>query len=130
MPNPNIPFAKLHGAGNDYILVAEKDLPQRADLGELARAMSDRRTGIGSDGLIVVRASARAAARMEMYNSDGSRSSMCGNGLRLVAKYLADRGELRGDETALESDAGLHAAVLERRGGDVVGARVSMGIPI
>ena len=129
MTHPKIPFAKLHGAGNDYVLVAEADLPANANLPELSRAMSDRRKGIGSDGLIVVRASAKGAARMEMYNSDGSRSAMCGNGLRLVAKFLADRGELRGDAAILESDAGLHDVALERRGGSVVGARVGMGEP-
>jgi diaminopimelate epimerase len=130
MTNTNIPFAKMHGAGNDYVLVAERDLPRDANLPDLARAMSDRRTGIGSDGLIVVRASPAAAARMEMYNSDGTRSAMCGNGLRLVAKFLADRGELTGDAARLESDAGVHGVALERRGGAVVGARIEMGEPV
>src|SRR5262249_19944615 len=63
-------------------------------------------------------------------NSDGSRSAMCGNGLRLVAKFLADRGEIRGDAAILESDAGLHDVELERRGGSVVGAIVGMGEPV
>lgn len=128
--NPTIPFAKLHGAGNDYVLVAEEDVPAGADLAALARAVSDRRAGVGSDGLIVVRAAPRAAGRMEMYNADGSRSPMCGNGLRLVAKFLADRGAIAGDEALLESDAGVHAARLVRKGGEVVAARVDMGVPV
>lgn len=135
---PTIPFVKMHGAGNDYVLVDGADVMGVRDLGNLARAMSARRTGIGADGLIVVRPSECAAARMEMYNSDGSRSSMCGNGLRLVAKFLADRGRIEGHRVELESDAGLHRAELFRRAGgpgdpfrgQVVGARVSMGLPV
>src|SRR4030095_10533357 len=84
-------FVKMHGAGNDYVLVASSDLPKGVDRIRLARSISDRRRGVGSDGLIIVEPSDRAAARMEMYNADGSRSQMCGNGVRLVAEYLSDR---------------------------------------
>ncbi|TPW03437.1 MAG: diaminopimelate epimerase, partial [bacterium] len=82
-----IPFVKMEGAGNDYIYIDV--LPGRgvpiATLGplpELARAVSDRHFGIGSDGLILIGPSERADARMQMFNADGSESEMCGNGIR------------------------------------------------
>jgi diaminopimelate epimerase len=126
-----IPFVKMHGAGNDYVLVAGADVRQVLDIGALAREMSDRRKGIGSDGLIVVRPAPGAAARMEMYNADGSRSAMCGNGLRLVARYAESLGLVKGDRFRLESDAGAHDVELLRgKELDTRGARVSMGAPV
>lgn len=102
----------MHGAGNDYVLVDGADVEtsgiSAGTLSRLAQAISDRHTGVGSDGLIVVRRSPRAAARMEMYNADGSRSAMCGNGLRLVARFIYERSGSPGPEFFLESDAGIH----------------------
>ncbi len=122
-------FSKMEAAGNDYVLVEASELPA-VDLGVLARRLSDRRTGIGSDGLIVVRSSARAAARMEMYNADGTRSAMCGNGLRLVAKLVAERaGPGAGSAMRIESDAGVHRVELRWEGSAIVGAAISMGTP-
>lgn len=126
----SIPFVKMHGAGNDYILVDEKAIPRAMRLGDLAVRMSDRHMGIGSDGLIVVRGSARAAARMEMYNSDGSPSAMCGNGLRLVAKFVYDRNICKEPRFEIESDAGVHAVALLIENQRVTGASVEMTAPI
>ncbi len=91
-----IPFTKMHGLGNDYVYVNtfEVDL---SDVGipTLARRVSDRHRGIGSDGLILIAPptdGVDADVRMEMYNADGSRGEMCGNGIRCVAKYALDRG--------------------------------------
>jgi len=125
-----IRFTKMHAAGNDYVLVDREALPAGVDVAELARAVSRRRSGIGSDGLIVVAPSSRAVARMEMYNADGSRSAMCGNGIRLVAKHERDRGRARDDAFAIETDSGLHQVELDRRGGEIVGGRAAMGRPV
>jgi diaminopimelate epimerase len=84
-------FTKMHGAGNDYVYVDgfKEKLPN--DLSELAIAVSDRRFGIGSDGLILILPSKVSDARMQMFNADGSESAMCGNGIRCVAKYVYNR---------------------------------------
>ena len=88
-------FTKMHGAGNDYLFVetANQSLPD--DLPDLARQMSDRHFGVGSDGLILILPSSTAAARMRMFNADGSEAEMCGNGIRCFAKYLYDHGICR-----------------------------------
>ena len=85
-------FTKMHGAGNDYVYVNgfEEALP--SDLPDLARRISDRRFGVGGDGLILILPSAKADARMQMFNADGSEAEMCGNGIRCVAKYVYDYG--------------------------------------
>ncbi|MBI3819305.1 MAG: diaminopimelate epimerase [Planctomycetes bacterium] len=126
----SIPFVKMHGAGNDYILIAEEDLHEGIDLNDLALKMSNRHTGAGSDGIIIVRRSQNAAARMEMYNSDGSASAMCGNGLRLVAKFAAERGMATKDIFQIESGAGFHRVELERTGNNITGASVEIGMPV
>ncbi len=84
-------FTKMHGLGNDYVYVDCFE-EQVADAPSVARAVSDRHRGIGSDGLILICPSDRAPVRMEMYNADGSRAQMCGNGIRCVAKYAYDHG--------------------------------------
>ena len=98
-------FTKMHGLGNGYVLV--NCFEERvADGPGLARAVSDRNTGVGSDGLILIRPSELADARMEMYNRDGSRGQMCGNGIRCLAKYVYDRGLSRNNPLRVETDAG------------------------
>ena len=100
-----LPFVKMHGAGNDYLYV---DGFQHRVEGpeELARRICERRTGVGADGLILIQPSERTDARMAMYNADGSRSAMCGNGLRCVGKFLFDRGRA-GRLLSIATDAGL-----------------------
>ena len=80
----------MHGLGNDYVYVNAFE-QQVADPAGLARRVSDRHRGIGSDGLILVAPSKVADVRMEMYNADGSRGKMCGNGIRCVAKFAVER---------------------------------------
>lgn len=123
-----IPFVKMHGCGNDYIYVdcREREL---ADPPALARRLSDRHFGIGSDGLILILPSAQADYRMRMFNSDGSESEMCGNGIRCFAKYLYDRGLVQGDETRIETGAGIRLVRLYVEGGKARRARVNMGLP-
>jgi diaminopimelate epimerase len=116
-------FTKMHGAGNDYVYVDLFD--ERVDDPQsLARAVSDRHTGIGADGLILLLPSRAADVKMVMYNADGSRSGMCGNGLRCLARLARDKGRARGDVVRVETDAGVRAVELTKGG-----ARADMGVP-
>jgi diaminopimelate epimerase len=116
-------FTKMHGAGNDYVYV---DLfAERVEQPEaLARAVSDRHKGIGSDGLILLAPSKVADVKMVMYNADGSRSGMCGNGLRCLARLARDRGRARADTVRVETDSGVRTVELVPGG-----ARADMGPP-
>ena len=86
-------FTKMHGCGNDYVVVDGRGGRLNArERGELARRLCARRFGVGADGLLILQVGSRAEFEMEMYNPDGSRGESCGNGLRCAAKYLRDRG--------------------------------------
>jgi len=122
-------FTKLHGLGNCYIYV--NCFEERvADAAALARAVSDRNTGVGSDGLILICPSNIADARMEMYNVDGTRGQMCGNGVRCLAKYVYDHGLSRNNPLRIETDAGIKTIDLNIEGGKVTSACVDMGEPL
>src|SRR3972149_10704170 len=102
-------FIKMHGIGNDYVYV-DCFAQTVADPAALARRVSPRRTAIGADGLILICPSESADCRMEMYNADGSRGEMCGNGIRCVAKYAVERGLAPGPKLRIETDAGIKLA--------------------
>jgi len=122
-------FTKMHGCGNDYIyLVALHARP--ADPSALSVKLSDRHFGVGSDGLIMLAPSSNADIRMEMYNADGSRSAMCGNGIRCLARLAFERGLVRANPMVVETDAGLKTVELRLEHRRVVGATVDMGEPI
>lgn len=123
-------FTKMHGCGNDYVYVDAwgEDLP--ADLPGLARRISDRHTGVGSDGLIIVGPSDSADAKMTMFNADGSQSEMCGNGVRCAAKLAFDHKRVRKDAIRFETGAGiLDIELLFGTRKEVIGASVLMGRP-
>jgi diaminopimelate epimerase len=124
-------FTKMQGAGNDYIYVNcfEESVPEDR-LAELARAVSDRHFGIGADGLILIRPSDVADARMQMFNADGSESEMCGNGVRCVAKYVYDHGICAKETLRIETGAGVLTLELEVADGRAKRIRVDMGEPI
>jgi diaminopimelate epimerase len=108
-----VPFTKMEGAGNDYVFVDAIQTPfplERAPA--LARAWSDRHFGIGADGLIVLGAAQRAPVRMSMWNADGSRGAMCGNGLRCLARLAFEHGHLRERRFPVETDAGVRRVEL------------------
>jgi diaminopimelate epimerase len=122
-------FTKMHGCGNDYIfVVATRARP--ADPSALSVRVSDRHFGIGGDGLIMLAPSNRADIRMEMYNADGSRGDMCGNGIRCLARLALERGIVRANRMVVETDAGLKTVKLQLQNGMVVSATVDMGEPI
>ncbi|MHB8381849.1 MAG: diaminopimelate epimerase [Candidatus Binataceae bacterium] len=122
-------FTKMHGCGNDYVyVVALKARP--ADPAALAVRVADRHFGIGGDGLIMLAPSRTADVRMEMYNADGSRGDMCGNGIRCVARLAYERGIAHKNPMIIETDAGQKSVELQFESGVVVGATVDMGAPI
>ena len=124
-------FTKMEGCGNDYIYVDgfSQQIPteQKADL---ARRLSDRHFGIGADGLIFINPSAQAVCEMEMYNADGSRSEMCGNGIRCVARFAYDNKITRETDFAIESMGVDRHVHLFLREGEVTAVEVDMGRPI
>lgn len=123
-------FTKMHGAGNDYIYVNCFREPVPKNLSELARQMANRRTGVGADGLILIRPSPVADARMQMFNADGSEAEMCGNGIRCVAKYVYDYGIARRSPLRIETACGVLTLDVETEHGKVERVRVDMGEPI
>ena len=123
-------FTKMQGAGNDYIYVDCFAEPIPRNVSGLARRMSDRRFGVGADGLILICPTDRADAEMRMYNADGTPSEMCGNGIRCVAKYVYDHGIVRRDRLAIESGGRRYDLELFVRHGEVESVRVDMGEPI
>lgn len=121
-------FTKMHGLGNDYVYVncfEEKiDNPPA-----VARFVSDRHFGIGSDGLIMINPSKTADFEMEMYNADGSRGEMCGNGIRCVAKYVYDYGLTDKTQISVETLGGIKYLDLTVEDGKVLLVKVDMGKP-
>lgn len=125
-------FTKMHGLGNDYVVVALFD-QSVAGPAELAPKICDRHRGVGADGLILVGPPeiADAHVRMQLFNSDGSRAEMCGNGIRCVAKLVYERGWARENPLRVQTDGGVHTLDLTvddaGRVGDI---RVDMGPPV
>ncbi len=122
-------FTKMQGLGNDYIYVNGFE-ETVTDAPALARRMSDRHFGVGSDGLVLILPSARCDLRMVMYNADGSRGAMCGNASRCVAKYAYERALTRKRSLRLETDSGDVALDLTVERGKVTQVRVDMGAPV
>ncbi len=124
-----INFTKMEGIGNDYIYVNlfEETLSKPE---ELAKEMSHRRYGIGSDGLILIAPSQVADVKMIMFNSDGSKSEMCGNGIRCVGKFSRDRGLVKENSITIETGAGIKTLDLTMDSSDkVLSVKVQMGEP-
>ncbi|MFZ3209275.1 MAG: diaminopimelate epimerase [Geobacteraceae bacterium] len=122
-------FTKMQGAGNDYVYL--NCFAERVENpGQLAIKVSNRNFGIGSDGMILIMPSEMADVRMRMFNSDGSESEMCGNGIRCVAKYAYDHGIVNKKELTAETGAGVLTLQLFTNGADRVDkVRVNMGKP-
>ncbi len=122
-------FVKMHGTGNDFVLVEAKG--DERDWPRLAVAVCDRHFGIGADGLLLILPSDRAAVRMRVLNPDGSEPEMCGNGIRCLAKYAVERGLLqpKDDRFDVETAAGVLTLQIERHADTVERVRVGMGMP-
>ena len=122
-------FTKRHGCGNDYVYV--NCLEEKVDNpSQVAKIVSDRQFGIGSDVLILIKPSDKADFRMEMYNADGSEGKMCGNGVCCIAKYVYDFGLPEKTTISLETKGGMKFLDLEVEQGKVKMVTVDMGEPI
>jgi diaminopimelate epimerase len=122
------PFSKMHGLGNDFVVIDARDLPGH-DWAALSRAMCDRHLGIGADQLLLVGRSQRADVSMRVFNTDGFEAEMCGNGIRCVGKYAYEHGIVRTPELSIETLGGVKKLRLLLKGGAVAGARVAIGVP-
>ena len=122
-------FTKMHGIGNDYVYVNcfEETVEDPA---AVARFVSDRHFGIGSDGLILIKPSEAADCEMDMYNLDGSQVAMCGNGIRCVAKYAYDYGIVHKTQISVATRSGIKYLDLTVKDGKVSQVKVNMGAPI
>jgi diaminopimelate epimerase len=122
-------FTKMHGAGNDFVVVDGRTLQR--DWSKLAITVLDRHRGIGADSLIVVLPSTKADFGMRTWDTDGSESETCGNGLRCVARFVLEKGMIPEDteEVTIETLLTINRVKLEREGGKVVSFRANMGQP-
>ena len=121
-------FMKVQAAGNDYVYVDARGTPVE-DPATLARKVSDRHKGIGSDGLVLILPSSRAHVRMRMFNADGSEAQMCGNAIRCVGKYAYEHGLVRDAQLRVATWAGGKVLGLRVDEGLVTSVTVDMGIP-
>ena len=124
-----IKFTKMHGLGNDYVYIDAINQKIENE-SSLAKFVSNRHFGIGSDGLILICKSDSADFKMRMFNSDGSEAEMCGNGIRCVGKFVYDKGLTDKTTVKIETLAGIQTLVLNTKDGKVETARVDMGEPI
>ena len=124
-----IKFTKMEGLGNDYVYVdcTKQNLENASNL---AKIISDRHFGVGSDGLILIKSSKKADFRMQMFNSDGTEAEMCGNGIRCVGKYVYDKGLTDKTTLKIETLAGIKVLNLNVEDGKVKTVKVDMGEPI
>lgn len=119
----------MHGIGNDYIFLnGIESCP--TNLSELSIAMSNRHTGVGSDGLVVILPSSIADFKMRMFNADGSESEMCGNASRCIGKYVYEKSLTHSHHITLETQAGIKTLSLITEGSTVTAVTVDMGEPI
>lgn len=121
-------FTKMQGLGNDYVYVNcfEETVENPS---KTARMVSNRNFGIGSDGLILIKPSEVADCQMDMYNLDGSRGAMCGNGIRCVGKYAYDHGIVNQTKISVETASGIKYLDMKIEGGVVTAVTVDMGTP-
>jgi diaminopimelate epimerase len=127
-----IPFTKAHACGNDFLIVTEYDVPGQ-DLAELTRRLCARNAGVGADGVEYFGWRGICAGRVELYNSDGSKAEISGNGTRCVAAWMALKMEARaGDEMRIETDAGIRVCRIDwvgEQGVNTIGITTGMGVP-
>jgi diaminopimelate epimerase len=124
----NIPFTKMHGLGNDFVIVEEDQLPAMTEYSLLAKTLCDRHFGIGADGLIIVSPpdDLTCDIQFKFFNADGSMAEMCGNGIRCFARYVKDQGIVKSNEFRVETKAGALVPTLNADGS----VTVDMGPPV
>lgn len=122
-------FTKIHGCGNDFILIDDRNNNYLGRETSLSKKLCDRHFGIGGDGLLLIRSSKNAPVKMIIINSDGSCAAMCGNGIRCFAKYIFDNGIVRNNPLEIDTDDGVKKAFLELKNGLVENVTINMGKP-
>ncbi len=124
-------FTKMHGAGNDFIVVDEFDsvVVSERDKPAFVAKYAKRHFGVGADGVFFVQKSDKADARFAFYNPDGSKAEMCGNGIRCFAKYVYERGLVKKEKMNVETLAGIKTLDLFIEDGIVSSVKVDMGVP-
>ena len=125
-----IEFTKMQGLGNDYVYIDCTKKELKENISELAKKISNRHFGIGSDGIILICKSEIADFKMRMFNYDGSESEMCGNGIRCVGKFVYDKGLTTKKELKIETLAGIKTLELNIENEKVKTVKVDMGEPI
>lgn len=128
---PEISFTKMHGLGNDFIIINNMDYGlDPSYFAARAGLLCDRHFGIGADGLVLIEKGEKSPYYMRVFNSDGSEAEMCGNAIRCLARYLWERGFCPDPVFRLETGAGLKKVSLLLRGKEVLGVKVDMGAPV
>jgi diaminopimelate epimerase len=123
-------FWKMHGLGNDYIVIDNRDMKISDDrTAELAKTLCERRFSVGADGLLLVCTSKVADVKMRIFNSDGSEAEMCGNGIRCFSKYCYENDIAKKTEFTVETLSGIKHVWLTLNGEEVVTVKVDMGAP-
>ena len=120
----NIPFRKMHGNGNDFVVIEAEDLPTNIPLPEFCAKIAHRQFGIGCDQVLIVDEAETADFKMRIFNNDGSEVEMCGNGIRCLARYVYETGMTDQTKMTVETLAGT---IVPEIVGDMV--KVDMGIP-
>lgn len=121
-----INFCKMHGLGNDFIIFTDTN-DEVKDIQSKVQKLCHRNFGIGADGVMIVKNSDVAHVKMVLFNSDGSRASMCGNGIRCFAKYVWDKGVVRENPLNIETDDGIKIAELSIKDHKVEEIKINMG---
>jgi len=121
-------FWKMHGLGNDYVVIDDRD-QKIIDATGLAKRLCERRFSVGADGLLLVYNSTVADVKMRIFNSDGSEAEMCGNGIRCFAKYCYENGITKKSEFTVETLSGIKPVWLTFNGNEVATVNVDMGVP-
>jgi len=123
-------FWKMHGLGNDYVVVDNRDGKiAEKEMTALAKRVCERRFSVGADGLLLVGKSKAADARMRIFNADGSEAEMCGNGIRCFAKFCYENGIVPKAEFKVETNAGTRQVTLTVKNSEVKTVKVDMGVP-
>jgi diaminopimelate epimerase len=124
-------FWKMHGLGNDYILIDNRDGKLRDEtLGPLSKRLCRRRFSVGADGLLLIYSSAIADVKMRIFNADGSEAEMCGNGIRCLAKYCYENNIVKKNKMMIETLAGVKTVWLNIEDDEIKAVTVDMGSPI
>ncbi len=130
-PQAALKFWKMHGLGNDYVLIDNRDGKIREkDVGRIARKLCERRFSVGADGLLLLYNSSAADVKMRIFNADGSEAEMCGNGIRCFARYCNENSIVDATELTIETLAGLKKVWLKIEDGEVKSVTVDMGKPV